>query len=145
MAKKKRLGMDFLKSLPAGMVKGIDMPASPVKTKQVKQQYNDANKSKLYMVVWVLCKEHGLKYETEYKFHHKRKFRFDMAITEKKIAIEYEGIHSEKSRHTTIAGYNRDSEKYNLAATEGWRVLRYTSSTINNAGADLLKLINDKK
>lgn len=68
-----------------------------------------------------------IEFEEEYAFHPKRKWRFDFAIVEKKIAIEYEGIFATKSRHTTVAGYSKDVEKYNAAAKLGWRVLRYTA------------------
>ena len=77
----------------------------------------------------------------EYKFHAKRKFRFDFAIPDKKIGIEYEGLMSEKSRHTTVIGYSKDTEKYNLAAADGWRVLRYTALTYGKLLEDLKKLL----
>lgn len=130
-----------LKKLAPGMVKGL-AASEPVKRQRKAQK--SVNKDKLYLIVWAICKEQGLRYESEYKFHHKRQFRFDMAIPEKKIAIEYEGIHSDKSGHTTVVGYNKDSVKYNLALTEGWRVLRYTSNTMKNAAADILKLLNNQ-
>ena len=57
------------------------------------------------------------------------------------IAIEYEGIYSKKSRHTTQEGYNRDTQKYNLATTNGWRVLRYTADNYKNLETDLLKML----
>lgn len=69
----------------------------------------------------------GVGFETEYRFHEKRQFRFDVAIPDKRIAIEYEGIYSSTSRHTTLDGYSKDCDKYNLAAVRGWRVLRFTS------------------
>mgnify|MGYP001369187991 CR=1 FL=1 len=63
----------------------------------------------------------------ELQFSVSRKFRFDFAHVEKKVAFEYEGINSNKSRHTTITGYTRDCEKYNLAALNGWKVFRFTA------------------
>lgn len=81
-------------------------------------------------------------YVAEYRFHSVRRFRFDWAIVDLKIAIEYEGIYSKKSRHTTVSGYTGDIEKYNLALTEGWRVLRYTASNYQNIEHDLMKLLN---
>ena len=67
----------------------------------------------------------GIKVEKEYRFNEKRRFRFDFAIPEKKIGIEFEGIMNGKSRHTSVTGYSKDTGKYNLAAAEGWRVFRY--------------------
>lgn len=83
----------------------------------------------------------GLPYQKEYRFHPERKFRFDFAIPDYKIAIEYEGIFSLKSRHTTVTGYSFDTEKYNLAIIGGWKVLRYTQLTYTNAGQDIEKLL----
>lgn len=77
----------------------------------------------------------------EFKFCDGRKFRADYAIPEKMILIEFEGIISKKSRHTTITGYSKDCIKYNLAAVLGYRVLRYTALNFRNVWDDL-KLIN---
>lgn len=56
-----------------------------------------------------------------------RKWRFDFAIPELKLAFEYEGIFSAKARHTTVKGYMGDCEKYNTAVLLGWKVLRFTA------------------
>lgn len=81
-------------------------------------------------------------YVEELKFHPKRRFRFDWAIPDMKIAIEYEGLISKKSRHTTLTGYSNDTRKYALAVIEGWRVLRYTALTYENIEKDLKLLIS---
>ena len=80
-------------------------------------------------------------YVTELRFHAVRQFRFDIAIEARKICIEYEGIFSGKSRHTSLDGYTRDSIKYNLATTEGWRVLRYTAKNYKNFENDIKQLL----
>ena len=66
----------------------------------------------------------GLPIITEYRFS-KRLYRFDAAILEHKIAIEFEGGVWTQGRHTRGKGYLGDLEKYNLATVMGWRVLRY--------------------
>jgi len=81
----------------------------------------------------------------EHRFHDVRRFRFDWAVVSLKIAIEYEGIFSKKSRHTTVSGYSKDIEKYNLALTHGWKVLRYTAKNYMNLKNDLDKLLNINK
>lgn len=81
-------------------------------------------------------------FETEYYFAKPRMFRFDIAILEHKIAIEYEGIVSAKSRHTSIKGFTRDTTKYNLAQQLGWRVLRYTALNYKEFKSDLKAIIN---
>ena len=62
----------------------------------------------------------------EYRFHDKRKWRFDYAIPEHKIAIEVEGGVWTGGRHTSPKGFLGDMEKYNTATVMGWRVLRTT-------------------
>jgi len=99
-------------------------------------------KQTIKKVLWVFKREGIIpNYVEELQFHHKRLFRFDWAIPELKIAIEYEGIFSKKSGHTTVSGYTKDCQKYNLAATEGWKVLRYTAKNYNYLPTDLKKLI----
>lgn len=81
-----------------------------------------------------------------------RKFRFDWAIPSEKIAIEYEGLFGKmcqfckmtKSGHLTVQGYDKDCIKYNLAAIEGWRVLRYTAKNYTNIKSDILNLWQKK-
>lgn len=68
-------------------------------------------------------------FKPEVRFHPARKWRFDYADTERRIAVEYEGVMQGTSRHTTIGGYCGDVEKYNAAAFLGWRVFRVTAKT----------------
>ena len=67
----------------------------------------------------------------EYKFLEDRRFKFDIAIPERKIAIEFEGGIFSGGRHTRGKGYSNDAKKYNLAAMHGWKLLRYTSADVN--------------
>jgi len=82
------------------------------------------------LVDWSLKSGHYV--VREHQFSDTRLFRFDFAVPEKKIGIEYEGLMSEKSGHTTLNGYTKDTEKYNLAATEGWQVIRFTIKNYKN-------------
>lgn len=68
----------------------------------------------------------------EYKGIEGRKFRFDCANPTLKIAVEIEGAvwMGNKGGHTSGIGYEKDMTKYNLATLEGWRVLRYSPSTL---------------
>ena len=89
----------------------------------------------------LILKSLGIDYVTEYKFHPSRKWRFDWAVPDKMVAIEYEGVMSTKARHTSITGYTKDAEKYNQAVILGWKVLRYTAlSSEKQVAEDLLKL-----
>jgi hypothetical protein len=80
----------------------------------------------------------GITFETEYRFHPERKFRFDIAIPHLMTAIEYEGLMSKKSRHTTVTGYSKDASKYNLAQQLGWKVYRYTAMNYKEFSPDLI-------
>lgn len=73
--------------------------------------------------------------EKEYKFHPKRKWRFDRADTERKIAIEFEGGVYSGGRHTRGKGFEGDCEKYNAATAMGWRVFRYTRKMLESGQA----------
>lgn len=72
-----------------------------------------------------LCLTADVEVVAEYRFHVNRRWRFDAAIPEKMIAIEYEGGVFKNGRHVRALGFLADAEKYNRAAMDGWRVLRY--------------------
>jgi very-short-patch-repair endonuclease len=75
--------------------------------------------------------ELGVDLEVEFRFHPTRKWRFDYALVEKRIAIEVEGGVWVKGRHTRGAGYIKDMEKYTEAAIRGWCVIRVTPEQLN--------------
>lgn len=83
------------------------------------------------------CKDRELELMAEYRFHPVRKWRLDFFIPSLNIGIEYEGIFSEKSRHTTLKGYTGDVVKYNEAVKQGIRVLRYTAGNAKEIINDL--------
>lgn len=87
-------------------------------------------------------------YQREYKFHEKRRWRFDFAWIERKIAVEVEGLtHYGKAtgRHQSLKGYTADCEKYNTAILEGWRVMRFTEPMLKNLQAiEMTKKILEK-
>lgn len=74
----------------------------------------------------------GLSFSSEYKFHPARKWRFDFAIPEYKIAIEIEGGIWLIGRHNRPISMIKDFEKYNEAAKLGWRILKYTPEQVRN-------------
>lgn len=94
------------------------------------------------LFVRIIEAELGLKVVKEYQFHPTRKWRFDYAIPEYKIAIEVEGgtfketYYQDKKtgeikthvggRHNTGKGFIADLEKYNTAVCQGWSLLRIT-------------------
>lgn len=96
-----------------------------------------------------VLKRRNIDFVKEHRFMGKRRrFRFDYAILDKKIAIEYEGLDTVsksgkpiKSGHTTKVGYTSDCTKYNLAAINGWKVLRFTALNYKDVGKYLSILI----
>jgi|ERR1035437_5437648 very-short-patch-repair endonuclease len=68
----------------------------------------------------------------EYMFHDKRKWRFDYAIPDKKVAIEVDGGIWSKGRHIQPKGMLGDMDKFNAAAVLGWRILKVTPQTLFN-------------
>lgn len=62
--------------------------------------------------------------ETEYRFHPDRKWRFDFAWPDARLALESEGGVFVGGGHGRGAKFIKDCEKYNEATLMGWRVLR---------------------
>jgi very-short-patch-repair endonuclease len=88
------------------------------------------------------CKIKELKMEQEYHFNPEREWRFDFAIPDIKVAVEFEGgIFIKNSGHNTAKHYTKDAEKYNSAAILGWRVLRFTALDYKNLIPDLNKCL----
>lgn len=75
----------------------------------------------------------GPKWELEYKFHPKRRWKFDYAIPSIRLAVEYEGgAFVANGGHTGGKDYSDDCEKYSEAAILGWRVIRVTAPMIRS-------------
>jgi hypothetical protein len=66
----------------------------------------------------------------EHRFHDKRRWRFDFAWPDYKVALEVEGGIWSGGRHTRGVGFIKDMEKYNKATLLGWRVLRIQPSEL---------------
>lgn len=111
--------------------------AQPTKKRTGSGKKYKAHLQKVFMV-------HGLSPVKECQFHSKRKFRFDYCLPAYMLAVEYEGLMSKKSRHTTATGFSMDTTKYNAAQSLGWTVLRYTALTYLNFEADLIAFMATK-
>ena len=76
---------------------------------------------------------------TEHVCHPTRKWKFDAAYVQEKIAIEIEGGTGWKrdvpSRHLTPSGFAGDVERYNAAAILGWCVIRLTPAMLRDGTA----------
>lgn len=66
----------------------------------------------------------------EFCFNPPRRWRFDFAIPNRRVAVEVEGGVWAYGRHNRAAGFLKDMEKYNAAAARGWRLLRCTPAML---------------
>lgn len=134
-------GMVTIKKVaePVELKKKIKIPASTPEGKKFIGEF---------LFVLYVTNVNNFEIIQELKFHPTRKWRFDYCIKgfnkngiEFKIAIEYEGLFSEKSRHTTLNGFTRDCEKYNAAQILGWMVFRYTAINYKDVVNDINQLL----
>jgi len=88
-----------------------------------------------------LALAHNLRPTTEYKFHPQRRWRFDFAWPNHKVAVEIEGGSWVRGGHNRGVGYQKDCEKYNAATAMGWRVFRLTGHMINAQSLALIKAL----
>jgi len=74
-------------------------------------------------------------WEAEYRFHPVRRWRFDIAFVDRKIAVEVDGGGWIQGRHSRGGGMHSDAEKLSAAAILGWRVLRVTPQWVRSGDA----------
>ena len=86
----------------------------------------------------------GMPFEREYYFHPKRRWRFDFAFVDLKLAVEVEGItyygknrngSMKLGRHQTSKGIEEDMIKYGEAMKLGWSVYRCSQNMVNSGDA----------
>ncbi|EZH76610.1 hypothetical protein [Aeromonas hydrophila] len=119
--------MIHLSAIDASRLLGNNPKAKAVVNKAKKAQQVDTLHSK------VLAQLVGFPDPaTELLFHPKRKWRFDYAWEEQKLALEvHGGIHS-GGRHTRGRGFVEDRAKMNEATLLGWTVLEVTPEHIKS-------------
>ncbi len=73
--------------------------------------------------------------EREYRFHPRRRWRFDFAWPRYMLAVEVDGGIYSRGRHVRGGGFERDAEKRNAAVIAGWRVLHFTPRLVRSGAA----------
>lgn len=83
----------------------------------------------------LLCLDLSVRHKTEvyfeYRFHPKRRWRFDAAFPGRKVALELDGGVWIAGRHTRGKGFIRDCEKLNTATAMGWKVFRFVPEQLD--------------
>jgi len=77
----------------------------------------------------------------EHRFSPERRWRFDLAWPEVKLAVEVEGGVWQMGRHQRPVGFQNDVDKYNAAVLLGWRLLRVTPQMVQDGRA--LRLVEE--
>ena len=84
------------------------------------------------------CRAHGYVTPTGRPKKWRADFRIDWSLIDRfwsGLLIEVEGAVYTQGRHTRGAGFEADLAKYNAAAELGYRVLRYSTSQVNDGTA----------
>jgi hypothetical protein len=120
---------------------------------KAKRELNKAKAKRIQVSFLSRLNAEGLPEATpEHRFWQGRRFRFDYAWVDKKIALEVEGglygngkncprcKRPSAMGHTSVTGIRRDMEKYNEAAALGWRLIRVEPSKLESTETiELLK------
>ena len=83
------------------------------------------------LALW-LTNEYGDAVVPEFRFHPTRKWRFDFALPDYKVAIEFDGLFG-GGAHTSINMVVTDSEKINEAQLHGWIVIRTNTPNLRDS------------
>lgn len=100
------------------------------------------DKAELFAQYWNMLVHHIPAPESEYNFDKQlgRKHRFDFAFPNKLIAVEIDGNAwnvKGGGRHIQDA----DLEKYNIAASLGWRIFRFSPSMLKRDPAGCIQTV----
>jgi very-short-patch-repair endonuclease len=71
----------------------------------------------------------------EYRYHPTRRWRFDFARPDIRLAIEVDGGIWTGGRHSRGKGMLADFEKNNCAVALGWQILHFTPSQVTKGDA----------
>ena len=105
-------------------VRKASKATDPLKLRAAKRQLAQERTEAQRVAFKVLCRAAGLPLPaTEYVFHDGRRWRFDYAWPEQRVAIEVDGGLFVGGAHVRGARVMKTHEKLNTAATAGCRIL----------------------
>ena len=108
------------------------------KSRRAAKPISPKQKSKLERQLAIELELEGLVPAREYRFHPERRWRFDFAFPDEKIAAEVNGGIYKNGRHSRGAGQEGDYEKLNAAIDRGWFVFQFGPNQIRRGEASLL-------
>lgn len=68
----------------------------------------------------------------QHKFHPTRKWRFDFAFIDQKVAVEIQGGSFSQGGHNRGTGQDKDHKKINEAQKLGWMVLQFGTKAMDS-------------
>jgi len=77
--------------------------------------------------------------QAEYRFHPDRRWRFDFAFPDQRLAIEFDG--GQWVAHGGRHNRDTDRDKLNTAAVMGWRLLRFSNQQWEAGPVDCVDMI----
>ena len=102
-----------------------------------------ARQTKLEWTAAIMLKSEGYELTPEFRFHPTRKWRADFLVRRggRECLVECEGLtrFGALGGHQTVSGYEKDLEKYNAAALQGYTVFRFSQRQVNNG--DMLEVL----
>ena len=142
----KRMNLDDLQKLSQNMAKGVSINVPVIKAKLPNLEHTEPiSKAAGLIFIESILNTLNIEFINEFQFSKPRKFRADIFLINHNVIIEYEGINSAKSRHTSIKGYTNDCEKYNIAQIKGYWLLRYTALNYKEFEQNIIDLLKIKK
>ena len=97
-------------------------------------------------VAWKIVAGTPWPFEPEFRFHEKRRWRFDWFCEASMLAVEIEGLTyfgGGIGRHQSASGAEGDMDKYNTALEHGIVVLRYSQRMIARDPVGVVNQIRD--
>jgi very-short-patch-repair endonuclease len=93
------------------------------------------SKAEQYAVFFALLRQLDARWTSEHRFHPTRKWRFDFARPDIRLAIEIDGGIWTGGRHSGGQGQLDDFEKGNEAVALGWQILHFDPKQAKNGEA----------
>jgi len=107
---------------------------SPEAVKRIAKETGKAALEQKFLDAWV--KDYGslgMPLPTlQHQFHPTRKWKFDFAFVEQRLAIEIQGGAFVNGGHNRAPQQAKDYEKHNAAVSLGWRVLFFNTMQLKD-------------